>query len=79
VIVLIGRLVASRFKANKQKRKAFAESTGAAADIGDMVGRQAFDFVQNNKKSALVGSLLAGFAFGASPSFRTFVRDIVVG
>jgi hypothetical protein len=79
VILLIGRLVANRFKASKARRKALGQSTAAAADIGDMVGRQAFDFLQNNKKSALLGSLLAGFAFGASPGFRTFVREIIIG
>jgi len=79
VIVLVGRLVANSYKASRAKKKAFGETTGAAADLGDMVGRQAFEFVQNNKKSALVGSLLAGFAFGASPGFRTFVREIVIG
>jgi hypothetical protein len=79
VIVLIGRLMASRLKASRAKRKAFSDTTATAADLGDTLGRQAFEFVQSNKKSALVGSLLAGFAFGASPGFRTFLRDIVVG
>ncbi len=79
VIVLIGRMMANRLKANRAKRKAFAESTASAADLGDALGRHAFEFVQTNKKSALVGSLVAGFAFGASPRFRSLLRDIVIG
>jgi hypothetical protein len=79
VIFFIGRFVAGRFKTNRIKRKTFAEDTAAAADLGDAFGRHAYDFVQNNKTSALVGSLLAGFAFGASPKFRSFLRDIVIG
>jgi len=79
IIVWIGSMVASRLKASKQRRKAFANNSAAAADIGEALGRQAFDFVQGNQKSALVGSLLAGFAFGASPQFRDFLRSIVIG
>lgn len=79
LIVLIGSMISSRLKANRQKRKAFSQNTAAAADLGEALGRQAFEFVQGNQKSALVGSLMAGFAFGASPQFRTFLRDIVIG
>jgi hypothetical protein len=79
VIVLIGRMFANRLKAARVKREAFAESTASAADLGSVLGRQAFEFVQTNKKSALVGAVMAGFAFGASPRFRSFLRDIVVG
>jgi type VI protein secretion system component VasK len=79
LIVMIGFAAANRMKTARDKRKAFEESSASAADLGEALGRQAFEFVQTRQKSALVGSLLAGFAFGASPRFRSMLKDIVLG
>lgn len=78
VIIMVGRMLANRLKVNREKRKAFQASTASAADMGDALGRQLFELMQGNQKSALVGSLMAGFAFGASPRFRSLLKDIVM-
>jgi uncharacterized protein YqfA (UPF0365 family) len=72
LVVLIARLITQRTipPALKNRHR-------AAADLGELLGRQAHDFVSGNSLS-MVGLLLAlGFAMGFSPKLRKMLMKLL--
>lgn len=72
LVVLIARLMTRRSVApsirNRQRN---------AAELGELLGRQAHDFVAGNSLPMLGILLAAGFAMGFSPRLRKFLMKLL--
>jgi len=53
------------------------EAAESAAELGSVLGRKMHGFAQAHGSSSLIAALIAGFAVGASPKLRSFLRDIL--
>jgi len=72
LVVLIARLIT-----HKPVSPAIRNRHRNAADLGELLGRQAHDFVSGNSLSMLGVLLAFGFAMGFSPRLRKFLMKIL--
>lgn len=73
LIMLTGRLLARRPAAVAGA----ADANRLAAEIGTALGGEAASLASTHPRGTLVGSLLLGFAVGASPKLRSTLRDLL--
>jgi hypothetical protein len=72
LVLLIARLITHRSvpPASRNRHR-------NAADLGELLGRQAHDFVAGNSLSMLGILVAAGFAMGFSPRLRKFLMKLL--
>ena len=80
LVVVCGGWVARQQTARRRHAetgRSSAQTNEAAAELGRLLGNQLHVLTHSNAQGATLAALVAGFAVGASPSFRNFLRDIV--
>jgi cytochrome c biogenesis protein CcdA len=85
VIILLGAMVlvyASKFLGRKRKKRRVLDDPSlaaceSAAALGNVLGQKLRGYAEAHGNSTLWASLAAGFAVGASPKLRGFLRDIL--
>jgi hypothetical protein len=73
LIFLVGRAMSAMAKSRRRSRD---ESLSTAA-LGELLGHEFSTHAAAHPHTTLFASLLAGFAVGASPDLRHFLRDLV--
>ena len=76
---LLGQLARKMLGRSRRRRLAARapESTrGLAAALGGLAGEELAALARSHVGGTLAASLVAGFAFGASPSLRRLLRDL---
>lgn len=73
LVVLIGPKLAFGSRRGRSSRIA----GDPAMEIGRRLGEEAFKYVKAHRSSTLIATLLAGFAVGASPKLRNWLRGLI--
>lgn len=78
-VMLVGRRMA--FGPGRRRRRTDGSSSPIGGDpameFGRRLGEEAYRFVNANRRSTLIASLIAGFAIGASPKLRAYLRSLL--
>ena len=77
LVVIAGAWLARQQTATRPHSSQSQEANLAAVELGRMLGNQLHSLTRSDAQGAAVAALLAGFAVGASPRFRDFLRDVV--
>lgn len=77
IVILIARLVTSAMERARKRREAELGVWGPAMAFGALMGKEFLNLSEKNKRAAILASLLAGLAIGASPRLRALLRDLV--
>ena len=81
IVLLIARGVCA-IAVRRTRRKGNRNSIDAsrlAALFGDTLGSEFAAFAAAHPETTAIGSLLSGFAVGASPGMRRTLRDVILG
>ena len=75
IIALVARLLSRRSQPSSAARQRSVSAADLAGELGEAAAREAVSLLQNHPYRALLISLAAGFAVGASPELRQILKD----
>jgi hypothetical protein len=75
LVMLIGRWLA--FGRRRMRGGSSRIANDPAMEIGRRLGEEAFKYAKTHRRGTLIATLLAGFAVGASPKLRNWLRGLI--
>lgn len=82
IVLLVARGVcalAARRHGREKSDRSRADASRLAAFLGDTLGGEFADVAAAHPGTTIIGSLVSGFAVGASPAMRRALRDLILG